>query len=345
MNILIEKDNKEYVLDTNKLFSNNFLDMILPKEENENVLEPVDIEIDEIKNPILFKDKNMVLQKNNLRNPYIVIYNVGRSKVTLKYDSQNVFTNLFSAFSKTNNLKILNNYFDEILAEYSCPLNYMFNNKIIREPFIKFLKNRFEETNYNIQLDFDTGLYLVKNNNKTFWFIDDVTLDKAVRKINREFNSNIRDNISYVRELVSSDSDVFLNNIYNGSHEICWNSYKEPLSLIIESNKSKYGFGLNANFAPLMKSISSLFLSSIFNNDLTSRVSFKNKNIINIMSKILNYDYSKYLQGEDLESLQTYIENNSSIILRQLQEHSGNFRTPDILLLATIFEIPYSDFY
>ena len=63
------------------------------------------------------------------------------------------------------------------------------------------------------------------------------------------------------------------------------------------------------------------------------------------MSKILNYDYSKYLQGEDLESLQTYIENNSSTILRQLQEHSGNFRTPDILLLATIFEIPYSDFY
>lgn len=345
MNILIEKDNKEYVLNTYKLFSKNFLDMILPKEENENVLEPVDIEIDEIKNPILFKDKNMVLQKNNLRNPYIVIYNVGRSKVTLKYDSQNVFTNLFSAFSKTNNLKILNNYFDEILAEYSCPLNYMFNNKIIREPFIKFLKNRFEETNYNIQLDFDTGLYLVKNNNKTFWFIDDVTLDKAVRKINRDFNSNIRDNTSYVRELFSSESDVFLNNIYNGSHEICWNSYKEPLNLIIESNKSKYGFGLNSNFAPLMKNISSLFLSSIFNNDLTSRVSFKNRNIINIMSRILNYDYSKYLQGEDLESLQTYIENNSSIILRQLQEHSGNFRTPDILLLATIFEIPYSDFY
>lgn len=345
MNILIEKDNKEYVLDTNKLFSNNFIDMILPKEENENVLESVDIEIDEIKNPILFKDKNMVLQKNNLRNPYIVIYNVGRSKVTLKYDSHNVFTNLFSAFIKTNNLKILNNYFDDILAEYSCPLIYMFNNKIIREPFIKFLKNRFEETNYNIQLDFDTGLYLVKNNNKTFWFIDDVTLDKAVRKINREFNSNIRDSMSYVRELVSSESDVFLNNIYNGSHEICWNSYKEPLSLIIESNKSKYGFGLNSNFSPLMKNISSLFLSSIFNNDLTSRVSFKNRNIINIMSRILNYDYSKYLQGEDLESLQTYIENNSSIILRQLQEHSGNFRTPDILLLATIFEIPYSDFY
>lgn len=342
MNILIEKDNKEYLLDTNKLFSNNFIDMILPKEENENVLESVDIEIDEIKNPILFKDKNMVLQKNNLRNPYISIYNVGRSKVTLNYDSSNVFTNLFSAFSKTNNLKILNNYFDEILSQNSCSLNYMFNNRLLREPFIKFLKNRFEETNYKIQLDFDTGLYLVKNHNKTFWFIDDITLDNAVKKINRDFNFN---SMIYVRELVSSESDVFLNNVYNGSHEICWNNYKEPLNLIIESNKSKYGFGLNSNFAPLMKSISSLFLSSIFNNDLTSRVSFKNRNIINIMSKILNYDYSKYLQGEDLESLQTYIENNSSTILRQLQDNSGNFRTPDILLLATIFEIPYSDFY
>lgn len=343
MNILIEKDNKEYVLDTNKLFSNNFLDTIFPKEENQNVLETVDIEIDEIKNPILFKDKNMVLQKNNRRNPYIVIYNVGRSKVTLKYDSSTVFTNLFSKFRRTTNLNRLNTYFDEILSENNCPLNYMFNNRLIREPFIKFLKNRFEETNYNIQLDFDTGLYLVKNSNTSFWFIDDITLDSAVNTINREFN--ITDGRKDVRDLVSSKSDVFLNNVYNGSHEICWNSYQEPLKGIIESSKSKYGFGVNSNFASLMKSTSALFLSSIFNNDLSSRISLKNSNVINIMSKILNYDYSKYLQGEDLVALQTYIETSRSTILNQLQENSKNFRTPDILLLATIFEIPYSDFY
>lgn len=348
MDILIEKDGKSFILNANTLLNDELLNNVFPRESDIEQVETPDINVEEIKNPILFKDKNIIYQESN----NLVIYNVGKSKVSLRYDADNICTKMMNKFKRPsiNNLRRLETYFEEVFEYYdgssSRFIRQAFPRSDYREIFIKFLKKRFEEVKYTPQIDIDTGLYLVKNKGTTFWFVDDKTLARMMERVNilSRNNSGIsKEQVADMSKLGSSN--VYLNNVYNGSNDICWNSYQTPLKEIIKDHKAKYGSSQDSNFSPLMKSTSNLFLSSIFNNDLTTASQFSNSIVNNLVGKILNFDFSPYFEGEELEQMERYILSNSERIYHNLSDARNNMHTAEILLVCTLFKIPFSDLY
>lgn len=348
MNILIEKNGKSYVLNAETLLTESLTNSVFPKEIVEETQETPDIDIEEIKNPILFKDKNVIYKELN----DIIVYNVGKSKVSLRYDADNICTKMMEKFKRPNinNLGRLSSYFDEVIETYGRDYPRFFDKAFprdaYREIFIKFLKKRFEETNYMPQIDMDTGLSLVKNKGSNFWFIDDVTLARLINRANdlsRNGEGLTKDQVSDLARLGSSN--VYLNNVYNGSNDICWNSYQTPLKEIVKENKAKYGSSRDSDFSPLMKSTINLFLSSIFNNDLSAESNFNNTIINNIVSRILNFDFSPYFEGTELEQMEEYIVRNSELIYTSLTDARKNMHTAEILLMCTLFKISFSDLY
>lgn len=327
MKINLQMDKLENGLNLSSIINQDLNSLFdFPEQQEEEVIKI------ETNNPIFEKDLDVVFRANTVSEE-LIIFEV--SNRTFHFNYGNTETSLSNVRGRTVQRALSSRSINE--NQIFLP---MFSGEII--PIYKeFLDLKLKEENYQYKLQVSNGLFfgavINKRSIQTYMFSE-----KDIRKIINIVNR--RENINSLHETIVrgvANREPFFNNVYD-NRTICWGNQNEELS---EANKNFFSVSstINGKYKIYFNTLTNLFFSSTFNNDLRSSLSLNKTTSMNIFRQMINFNYELYLSPAKSQEFQRLLIQNSNSIIEYLTRN--NFSTHEILMLCTIFDLEFKDFY